>query len=79
VSLRESVYLTWETRSRVGSTTSARNLVTTLVDKTSTTGIAYASVFPLPVGADTQTSDGGSYGRYNARAERACSGSDGNK
>ena len=31
---------------------------------TSTIGTAYASVLPEPVGADTQTSRGGSYGVY---------------
>ena len=32
---------------------------------TSTIGSTYAKVFPLPVGADTHRSSGGSYGRYN--------------
>ena len=34
---------------------------------TSTIGVTYANVFPLPVGADTQASLGKLYGVYTAR------------
>lgn len=47
---------TWRARSLDGRSTTALNLLTTRVIRDWTRGIAYARVFPLPVGAQTQTS-----------------------
>lgn len=48
--------------------TSFRSMWTsaTCGEVTSTIGSTYASVFPLPVGAETHTSRGGSNGAYSA-------------
>lgn len=62
--------LTCSARLLVGTTMSARTLLTALPARDCTMGSAYASVFPLPVGAHTQRScsRGGPCGLWSPRS-----------